>query len=117
VVYRDLNLLRESLRRGREASTLLRSLGNLQAEAYLLKSLAESYDRCGHYPSALSCPRRSPRLRRRIGDDAGEIVVLYELAKVYSSLGDIEAASASFEEAAQKERVLEPHGLGVERRG
>lgn len=116
MVYRDLDLLRESLRRGREANVLLRSLGDLQAEAYVLKSLADSYGRCGHYSSALSCLRRSLRLRRRIGDEAGEIVVLYELAKVYNSLGNMEAASASFEEASQKERVLEASRIGAERR-
>jgi tetratricopeptide (TPR) repeat protein len=119
VVYRDLDLLRESLRRGREASVLLRDLGDLQAEAYVLKSLADSYGRCGYYPSALSCLRRSLRLRRRIGDEKGEIVVLYDLATIYNSLGDVEAASASFEVAAKKERVLEASrtGPGAERRG
>jgi tetratricopeptide (TPR) repeat protein len=84
----------------------------------VLKSLAESYGRCGHYSSALSCLRRSLRLRRRIEDEEGEIVVLYDLAKVYNGLGNMEAASASFEQAAQKERELEASRTspGAERR-
>ena len=46
----------------------MRDLNDLRAEAYVLTSLAESYAGLGHYPSALSCLRRSLRLRRRIGD-------------------------------------------------
>lgn len=55
VVYRDLGSLRESVRCGKEALELLCSLEDAQTAAYVLTSLAESYSRLGHYPSALSC--------------------------------------------------------------
>jgi hypothetical protein len=51
-------------------------------------------------------------LRQRIGDAKGEIVVLYDLAKVYEALGDTDATSSSIKMAAQKERALEPVRAG-----
>lgn len=80
----------------------MRDLNDLRAEAYVLTSLAESYAGLGHYPSALSCLRRSLRLRRRIGDDEGEVGVLRDLAEVYEALGDAARARACSEEAASK---------------
>ncbi len=83
VVYRDLGRLKESVQRGRQARFLLRDLNDFQAEAYALTSLAESYTWLGHYPSAVSCLRRSLRLRRKIGDEKGEVGVLRDLAEAY----------------------------------
>jgi hypothetical protein len=54
VVYRDLGRLKEAVRCGRAALRLLRSVDDLQAEGYVLSSLAESYRGLGHY----SCERR-----------------------------------------------------------
>jgi hypothetical protein len=48
-----------------EICKLLQGMNDLQAEAYVLSSLAESHSRLGHYPSALSCLRRSLREGRR----------------------------------------------------
>jgi tetratricopeptide (TPR) repeat protein len=94
------------VQRGRQARFLLRDLNDLQAEAYALTSLAESYTGLGHYPSALSCLRRSLRLRRKIGDEKGEIGVLRDLVEVYEKLGNVERARACSEEAVVKEEAL-----------
>jgi FimV-like protein len=107
VVYRDLDRLRESVRYGRAALRLLRDLNDPQTEAYLLSSLAESHRRLKHYPSALSCLRRSLRLRRRIGDEEGEVGVLEDLARTYESVGDSDAARIFLEEAVLKKGTLE----------
>jgi tetratricopeptide (TPR) repeat protein len=85
VVHRDLGALKESLRYGREALELLRTLEDFQAEAYILSSMAESHAGLGHHSSALSCLRRSLRLRRKIGDREGEIKVLSDLARARES--------------------------------
>ena len=82
---------------------MLRDVEDLQAEAYVLSSLAESHLGLGHYPSALSCLKRSLRLRRKIGDKEGEVGVLYDLAKVYEDLEDADLAHKAREEAAFKE--------------
>ena len=103
VVHRDLGRLKESLRCGREALELLRGVQDLQAEAYVLSSVAESHLGLGHHPSALSCLKRSLRLRRKEGDKEGEVGVLYDLAKVYENLGDKDLARKAREEAASKE--------------
>jgi tetratricopeptide (TPR) repeat protein len=107
VVYRDLGHLKESLRCGKASLELLRNLDDLQAEAYVLSSLAESYGRLEHHPSALSCLRRSLRLRKRIGDKEGEVEVLRDLAKTYEGSGDPDRARACSEEAASKEGTPE----------
>jgi tetratricopeptide (TPR) repeat protein len=69
----------------------------------VLSSLAESHLGLGHHPSALSCLKRSLRLRRKVGDKEGEVGVLYDLAKVYENLGDTDLARKAREEAASKE--------------
>jgi predicted Zn-dependent protease len=91
-------------------------LSDLQAEAYVLSSLAESHGKLGHYPSALSCLRRS--LRRKVGDKEGEVGVLYDLARIYENLGDTDRSRACSEEAALKKGMLEQAqlALGAERR-
>jgi tetratricopeptide (TPR) repeat protein len=119
--YRDLGRLRESLRCGRAARDMLRDdLEDPQAEAYVLTSLADSYSRLEHYPSALACLKRSLRLRRKMGDKAGEVRVLYALAKVYANLQDPGRAQDASEEAARKEEALagatQEIALGAERR-
>jgi tetratricopeptide (TPR) repeat protein len=93
-------------------------LSDLQAEAYVLSSLAESHGKLGHYPSALSCLRRSLRLRRKVGDKEGEVGVLYDLARIYENLGDTDRSRACLEEAALKKGTLEQAqlALGAERR-
>jgi FimV-like protein len=85
----------------------LRELTDRQTEAYVLSSLAESHRRLKHYPSALSCLRRSLRLRRRIGDEEGEVGVLEDLARTYESVGDSDAARIFLEEAVLKKGTLE----------
>jgi tetratricopeptide (TPR) repeat protein len=82
---------------------LLRGLEDPQAEAYMLSSLAESHLGLGHRPSALSCLKRSLRLRSKVGDIEGEVGVLYDLAKVYEDLGDTDLARKAREEAVSKE--------------
>ena len=72
VVYRDLGSLKESVRCGKEALELLRSLEDTRTEAYVLTSLAESYSRLGHtqrpvLPQAL--PAVAPGGRRPGGRD------------------------------------------------
>jgi tetratricopeptide (TPR) repeat protein len=103
VVYRNLDLLRESIRRGKQATRLLRDLEDSQAEAYVLTSLADSYEALGYYPSALSHLKRSLRLRRRIGDLEGEIRALRDLARVYEQTCDKKRAQTALDEAASKE--------------
>jgi len=85
------------------ALELLRDVKDLQAEAYVLSSLAESHLGLGHHPSALSCLKRSLRLRRKVGDKEGEVGVLYDLAKVYEDMGDKDHARKARDEAASKE--------------
>jgi tetratricopeptide (TPR) repeat protein len=69
----------------------------------MLSSLAESHLGLGHHPSALSCLKRSLRLRSKVGDIEGEVGVLYDLAKVYEDLGDTDLARKAREEAVSKE--------------
>jgi len=116
VVYRDLSRLKESIRYGRAACGMLRGdLQDMQSEAYVLTSLADSYERLGHHKSALSSLRRSLRLRRKVGDKEGEIGTLHDLAWVYEKLGDAGRARASLEEAGRKAEPLEVPS-GMERR-
>ena len=68
-----------------------------------VSSLAESHLGLGHRPSALSCLKRSLRLRRKVGDKEGEVGVLYDLANVYEDLGDTDLARKAREEAVFKE--------------
>jgi hypothetical protein len=75
----------------------------MQAEAYVLSSLAESFSRLDHHSSALSCLKRSLRLRKKIEDKEGEVEVLLDMARVYEDMGDSERAWACSEEAASKE--------------
>jgi tetratricopeptide (TPR) repeat protein len=105
VVYRGLGRLEDSLRSGRAALRLLRDVDDLQAEAYVLTSMADSHVGLGHYPSALSCFWRSLRLRRKIGDTEGEVEALRDLAKVYEKMGDADRAGASLEVAARKQKA------------
>ncbi len=85
--------------------------------ARLVSSLSESYDRLRYYPSALSCLKRSLRLRRKVRDSKGEVGVLRNLARVYDNLGDTGRARDASEEAARKETALEVVKVGAERRG
>lgn len=102
-VYRETGRLRESLRRGREACSLARELGDARTEARVLASLAESYDRLGHYPSALSCLRRSLRLRRREGDGPGAERTLRYMATIHERRKETERPEARLEEARREE--------------
>ncbi len=90
-------------------------LQDIQTEAYVLTSLADSYERLGHHKSGLSCLKRSLRLRRKVGDKEGEVGALYDLARVYEKLGDAGRARASLEEVARKGGVPKTPS-GVERR-
>ena len=71
--------------------------------SYVLSSVAESHLGLGHHPSALSCLKRSLRLRRKIGDKEGEAGVLRDLAEVYEDLGDTDLARKARDEVASKE--------------
>ena len=107
MVYRNLGRLQESLRSGRAALKLLRGLEDPQAEAYVLSSLAESHEKLGHYPSALSYLKRSLRLRRKIGDREGEVGALYDLARIHENLGDMDRSGDASDEAISKREALE----------
>ncbi len=85
--------------------------------AHLMSSLAESYDGLRYYPSALSCLKRSLRLRRKVRDSKGKVGVLCNLARVYDNLGDTRRVRAASSEAARKETALEVVRVGAERRG
>lgn len=116
VVYRDSGRLKESVRCGRAALELLHNLEDQRAEAYVLSSLAEGYSKLEHYSSALSCLKRSLRLRERVGDEDGRIGVLWALAEVYENSGDSQRARAWAQETASREGA--PAGvLSSERRG
>ena len=79
--------------------------------------MAESYRRLEHYPSALSCLRRSLRLRKRIGDREGEVGALFDLAGICESLGQKDRALTCSEEAAWKSPATEAtYASIVERR-
>ncbi|WP_047864865.1 ATP-binding protein [Rubrobacter aplysinae] len=120
VVYRGLGRLRESVRCSKGAIERMRELGDSQAEAYVLTSLAESHGELGHHSSALSCLKRSLRLRRRLGDREGEVGALRDISRTYETLGDVEGARGTHEEAASKEEELKKATVGpsiVERRG
>ena len=79
---------------------MFRSVEDLQAEAYDLSSMAESYLRRGRHPSTISCLERSLRLRRKIEDGGGEVGVLHDLAEVYEGLGNADLARRARDEAA-----------------
>ena len=85
--------------------------------AHLVSSLAESYDRFRYYPSALSCLKRSLRLRRKVRDSKGEVGVLHNLAGIYDDLGDMRRARVASSETARKETALEVVRVGAGRRG
>lgn len=102
------------MRSGRAALELLRDLEDPKAEAYLLSSLAERYGKLGHYPSALSCLKRSLRLRKRIGDEEVQVEVLRDLTEVYGSVGDSTRARACSQEIVSKEWT--PEGVLSSRR-
>jgi hypothetical protein len=69
--------------------------------------MADSHVWLEDYPRALSCLRRSLRLRGKIGDMESEIGVLRDLAEVYEKLGDTDRARASLEETARKQTTPE----------
>jgi hypothetical protein len=54
-------------------------------------------------------------LRKKIGDEEGEIGVLQDLAGIHEELGDISHARTYSEEAASKKGALEETASGVER--
>jgi tetratricopeptide (TPR) repeat protein len=85
----------------------LKNLEDFQGEAYILSSLAESHNELGRYKSALSCIKRSLRLRRKIGDEEGELKALRYMAEVYEKLGDEARAREASKEAARKEEELQ----------
>jgi tetratricopeptide (TPR) repeat protein len=105
-VFRDLGCLKESLRSGREALRLLRDLDGPQSEAYVLSSLAESYDKLGQHSSARSWLQDSLRLRRKVGDEEGELRALRDLSKVYIDFWDTSRAQVFLEEAGRKDEGL-----------
>ncbi len=88
----------------------------MQADGYVLSSLAQSYRRLGHYPSALSCLRRSLRLRKKIGDEEGEVGVLQDLVEIYEKLGDTGHARVCSEEDASKDGAQVEIASGADRK-
>ena len=86
-----------------EGARVATGRGGSPGRSLCTSSLAESHLGLGHHPSALSCLKRSLRLRRKVGDKVGEVGVLYDLAKVYEDLGDKDLARKTREEAASKE--------------
>ena len=115
IAYRESGRLRESLRCGRGALELLRNLGDLQAEAYVLSSLAESYHGFGILSRRPLVPetvaQAAPEGERRQGRGG----VLRNLARVYDNLGDTGRVRDALEEAARKEIALEVASVGAER--
>jgi hypothetical protein len=92
---------------------LLRDLNDPWAEAYVLSSLAASHSKLGQHSRAGSCLQNSLRLRRKIGDEEGELGTLRELAKIYEDLGETSRARAFLEEAAQKNEALEARAVST----
>jgi DNA-binding SARP family transcriptional activator/tetratricopeptide (TPR) repeat protein len=80
VVYRDQGRLDESIEAGRDAVARVRTGSDPLGEAFLLTSLASSYQRAGRFEEARSCLQRSLDLRRACGDDAGAAETVTALA-------------------------------------
>jgi hypothetical protein len=57
--------------------------------------------------------QNSLRLRRKIGDEEGELGALRDLAKIYIDLGDAGRARAFLEEAGRKNEALEARGVST----
>jgi DNA-binding SARP family transcriptional activator/tetratricopeptide (TPR) repeat protein len=79
VVYRDLGRLDESIAAAREAVDQVRAVDDPLGEAFLLTSLASSYQRAGRAGEARACLERSLVLRRDWGDDEGAAATIEAL--------------------------------------
>ena len=82
VVLREDGLYKESVKTSTEALDKLRILGDHQAEAYVLTSLASSHLLLGEPLEAKTCLEASLELRQLLGDAEGE-------AKVFAKLGEL----------------------------
>nr|MDQ3397922.1 tetratricopeptide repeat protein [Deinococcota bacterium] len=82
VVLRDMGRYQESIDLSLEALDKLKALKDQQAEGYVLASLAGSYRLLGKLPEARACLEASLKLRRRLGDTAGEAKISYELSEL-----------------------------------
>ncbi|CAN5642892.1 hypothetical protein BH23DEI1_BH23DEI1_17530 [soil metagenome] len=77
IVYRDLGRLPESIEAGCDAVDRAHARGDRLGEAFILTSLASSYERAGRPMEARDCLERSLKLRRD-GDDVGGVASTLE---------------------------------------